>query len=173
METPSNSNTVGNQYVGQGYGGFGVMSQGTPTSSATGFAVEMDIFNSGPCDPGNGNHAGIDFLGNCASGSNSGIPLPVVTSSQDLFAQSIGDIADGTTRTVVIQIVSGVVSVAVDGIPVVDLQGVDLHASGYVTGTPYYIGWGGGTGSDDGSGPQASRAEISNVSIVLGGNECL
>jgi len=164
--------TNGNTSVGQGFGGFGVM-------GLNGYAVELDVFDSGPCDPGNGNHAGIDFLSSCASGnpSNSGIPLPIATSN-DLFDSSlpgngVGDIGDGTWRTATIQIASGKMSVSITdpasmtAIAVPNLQGVSLTS--FTSGTQYYIGFGAGTGSNN----LAARQEIRNVNVTFSSEHCL
>ena len=47
--------TGGATSFGSGYGGFGVL-------GLSGYAVELDIFDSSTCDGGNGNHAGVDTL---------------------------------------------------------------------------------------------------------------
>jgi hypothetical protein len=162
-----------NTSVGDAYGGFGVM--GLP-----GYGVELDIFDSGPCDPGNGNHAGVDLLSTCST--NGGIPSPLYT-SDDLFDSTqpdngVGNIGDGVWRTATIQFVSGDISVMITNslgtaVAVSNLQGVSLPSgtdpNAFVPGTPYYFGFGGGTGSNN----MASRAEIRNVSVTFGSTHCL
>jgi hypothetical protein len=158
----TNSNTS----VGAGYGGFGVM-------GLQGYAVELDLFDSGPCDPGNGNHAGVDLLSACST--NGGILSPIATSN-DLFdgalpGNGVGDIGDGIWRTATIQMVSGQVSVMITGasgpVAVGNLQGVTLP--GFVSGTPHYFGFGAGTGSNS----LAARQEIRNVQITFPTQRCL
>jgi len=155
-----------NNAVGQGFGGFAAL-------GLDGYGVELDVFDSGPCDPGNGNHAGVDLLSPC--GTNSGIPSPIATSN-DLFDGSlpgngVGDIGDGTWRTATIQLASGQVSVAISGsqgtINVPNLQNVAL--SNFTSGTPYYLGFGAGTGSNG----LSAKAEIRNVSVTFGSEHCL
>jgi hypothetical protein len=130
--------------------------------------MELDLFDNGLCDPGNGNHAGIDQLGAC--GTNAGVPSPVATSNN--LSSAVGNIADGTWRTVTIQFASGQMSVSItdgSGNPVAigNLQGVALPS--FTSGTPYYFGFSAGTG-DDGL---ASRADIRNVSITFPTSRCL
>jgi hypothetical protein len=158
--------TNGNTAVGAGYGGFGAL-------GLTGYGVELDIFDSGPCDPGNGNHASVDLFSPCAT--NGGIPSPVATSN-DLFDSSqpgngVGDIADGTWRTATIQLAGGQLSVSITGtsgnFAVSNLQGVSLP--GFVSGTQYYLGFGAGTGSNG----LAARQEIRNVDVSFGAMRCL
>ena len=161
--------TNGSTAVGSGYGGFGVL-------GLSGYAAELDIFDSGPCDPGNGNHAGIDLLSACSN--NSGIPSAIATSG-DLYApvdagdNGIGDIGDGTWRTATVTLASGQLSMSITdpstGSPVAvpNLQNVALP--GFVSGTPYYFGFGAGSGSNS----QASRQEIRNVAVTFGTNRCL
>jgi hypothetical protein len=158
--------TDGSNAVGKAFGGFGAL-------GLDGYGVELDVFDSGPCDPGNGNHAGIDLLSGC--GTNSGVPAPIVTSG-DLFTGgttgNIGDIGDGATRTATMMFVSGQMSVTItdssaNPIPVPNLQGVALP--GFTAGTPYYFGFSGGSGSNG----QASRIEIQNVSISFPSTRCL
>jgi hypothetical protein len=161
--------TNGNAAVGSAYGGLGAM-------NLTGYAVELDDFDSSPCEfpeqmggSFNGNHAGIDGLTPCPL--NPGIPSPIATSG-DLFASNFGDIADGKPHNAKIDIVSGQVSVSlsdVDGIlqPVDALQSVSLP--GYVAGTPYFVGFSGGSGSNG----QGGRAEIGDVLVTFGTNQCL
>jgi hypothetical protein len=157
-----------NTSVGAAYGGFGAL-------GLDGYAVELDIFDSGPCDPGNGNHAGIDTLSACST--NSGIPAAVATSN-DLFDSTlpnngVGDIGDGQWRTATLSFAGGSVSVAVTSpatgsfVTVPNLQNVALP--GYVAGTPYYLGFAGG----DGSNGMASRAEIRNVMVSFSSVTCL
>jgi hypothetical protein len=156
----------GKTALGGGYGGFGVL-------GLHGYGVELDIFDSGPCDPGNGNHAGVDLLSAC--GSNTGILGPVATSN-DLYdgtlpGNGVGDIADGTWRTATVQLAAGQMSVTITGasgpVAVGNLQGVALP--GFVSGTPYYFGFAAGSGSNG----DASRAEIRNVAITFGSSRCL
>ncbi len=155
------------------------MSTGVGAGILAGYAVELDIFNSGPCDPGNGNHAGVDLLSSCST--NGGVPSPIATSS-DLYTSpdptnpndhGVGDIGDGNTRSVTLTFLNGQMSVSIydptTGLPVQDSNLQNVTLSGYVPGTPYYIGFGGGSGSNG----QASRIEISNVSVTFTGNECL
>jgi hypothetical protein len=161
--------TAGSTALGQGYGGFGVL-------GLTGYGVELDIFDSGTCDPGNGNHAGIDLLSACAT--NGGIPSPVATSN-DLYAaiapgdNGVGDIGDGGWRTAIVTLTGSSMSVSIDDpitnaqIAVPNLQNVTLP--GFTPGTPYYFGFGGGSGSNG----LAAEAEIRNVSIVFGSSQCL
>jgi hypothetical protein len=165
--------TSGATAIGTGFGGFGVL-------GLTGYAVELDVFDSGPCDPGNGNHAGIDSLTSCASGnpSNSGIPLPLATSG-DLYTpvdagdNGVGDIGDGTWRTATVTLASGQLSVSItdpstgNPVAVPNLQNVAL--SGFTSGTPYYLGFGAGSGSNG----LAARQEIRNVSLTFGAAHCL
>jgi hypothetical protein len=127
--------------------------------------VDLDIFDSGSCDPGNGNHAGIDQLSACST--NNGIPTPVATSN-DLNSDGIGDIGDGQFRTAVIQLTTGgQLSVSITApcsttpIAVPNLQGVSLP--GFVSGTQYFLGFGGGTGSNG----LAARQEIRNVQATI------
>jgi hypothetical protein len=159
--------TDGATALGSGYGGFGVL-------GLHGYGVELDIFDSGPCDPGNGNHAGVDLLSACSS--NVGIPSAVATSS-DLYDNSspthgVGDIGDGAWRTATIQFVSGQVSVMItdpgnNATTVGNLQGVTLP--GFTSGTPYSFGFGAGSGSNG----LASRQEIRNVQVTFGSSRCL
>jgi hypothetical protein len=147
--------------VGSAYGGFGAM-------GLTGYGVELDTFDSGPCDPGNGNHAGVDQLSPC--GTNIGVPSPIST-SPDLFGLGVGDIADGAWRTATIQFVSGQVSVMItdasgNPITVTNLQGVTLP--GFTPGVAYYFGLTGGTGSNG----LNSRQEIRNVRLQFGSTHC-
>jgi len=140
----------------------------------TGYGVELDIFNNGPCDGGNGNHAGIDVLSAC--GTNAGVPTPVATSA-NLFDSTlpnngVGVLSDGTWRTATVQLSSGQLSVSITdstGTPVAvgNLQNVSLP--GFTSGTPYYFGFSAGTGSDG----MASRAEIRNVSLTFPTAHCL
>jgi hypothetical protein len=151
------------------YGGFGVL-------GLTGYAVELDIFDSGTCDPGDGNHAGIDLLSPCSG--NTGIPSPIATSG-DLYTpvsagdNGVGDIGDGQWRTAAVALGSGLLSVSItdpstgNPVAVPSLQGVALP--GFVSGTQYYFGFGGGSGSNG----MASRQEIRNVAIVFGSRHCL
>jgi len=153
--------------VGSGYGGMGGL-------GLTGYGVELDIFNNGPCDGGNGNHAGIDVLSAC--GTNAGVPTPVATSA-NLFDSTlpnngVGVLSDGTWRTATVQLSSGQLSVSITdstGTPVAvgNLQNVSLP--GFTSGTPYYFGFSAGTGSDG----MASRAEIRNVSLTFPTAHCL
>jgi hypothetical protein len=159
--------TGGPAAVGSGYGGFGVL-------GLSGYGVELDIFDSGPCDPGNGNHASVDLLSTCST--NSGIPSPIAVSG-DLYNSGlpnngVGDIADGNWRTATIQLASGQMSITVTdftGAPVTvgNLQGVALP--GFVSGAPYYLGLGAGNGSNG----LASREEIRNVTVTFGTTHCL
>jgi hypothetical protein len=162
--------TDGPTQVGAGYGGFGFM-------GLNGYAVELDIFDSGPCDPGNGNHAGIDLLSACST--NNGIPAPIATSN-DLFdatlpGNGVGDIGDGQWRTATIHLTNGLMSVAITspgagGAPVSvgNLQSIPL--TGFVPGTQYYLGLTGATGSNT----LYAREEIRNVSLTFGGTQhCL
>jgi hypothetical protein len=158
--------TNGNTAVGSAFGGFGVM-------GLTGYGVELDIFDSGPCDPGNGNHAGIDLLSSCAT--NTGILSPIATSN-DLYdvllpGNGVGDIGDGTWRTATIQLTSGQMNVSMSGVsgtfPVSNLQGVALP--GFTSGTSYYFGFGAGTGSNG----LHARQEIRNVTVTFGSQHCL
>jgi hypothetical protein len=162
LETDTNTS------VGLPYGGFGAL-------GLDGYGVELDIFDSGPCDPGNGNHAGIDMLSACAT--NGGIPSAIATSN-DLFDGSlpnngVGDIGDGQWRTATLTFNAGSVSVAVTSpttssfVSVPNLQNVALP--GYVAGTPYYLGFAGGNGSNG----MASRAEIRNVTVSFSSVTCL
>jgi hypothetical protein len=135
----------------------------------TGYGVELDIFDSGPCDPGNGNHAAIDLLSPC--GTNNGIPSAINT-SPDLFGLGVGDIGDGAFRTATIQLASGQLSVTItnsSGNPIVvtNLQSVALP--GFTSGTPYYIGFGGGSGSNT----LYARQEIRNVHVTFSSLHCL
>jgi len=158
--------TNGATAVGSGFGGLGFL-------GLSGYGVELDIFDSGPCDPGNGNHAGVDLLSACST--NNGIPSPIATSN-DLFDMSlpgngVGDIADGTWRTATIQLASGQMSVTITSsagpVAIGNLQGVPL--TGFVSGTQYYLGLTGGTGSN----ATAAREEIRNVNLTFGTTHCL
>jgi hypothetical protein len=154
--------TNGANALGQGYGGFGFQ-------GLTGYGVELDIFDSGPCDPGNGNHASVDLLSACSS--NIGIPSPIAT-SPDLFGIGVGDIGDGSTRSATITLANGQLSVVITdntGTPVTvgNLQNVALP--GFVSGTPYYLGLTGGTGSNG----FFAREEIANVRLTFGATHCL
>jgi hypothetical protein len=154
--------TDGATKVGSAYGGFGAM-------GLNGYAVELDLFDSGPCDPGNGNHAGIDDLSPCPT--NTGIPTPLAT-SPDLFAEGVGDIGDGAWRTATIQLTGGkFLSVTItnaSGTPVTvtNLQGVALPN---LQGAPFYLGFSAGTGSSF----LAARQEIKNVSVTFPSKVCL
>jgi hypothetical protein len=154
--------TTGPTAVGAAYGGLGAM-------NLAGYGVELDIFDNGPCDPGNGNHASVDVLSPC--GSNGGIPDPVHT-SPDLFGLGVGDIADGAWRTATIQLASGALSVSVTDsggtpIAVTSLQSVVLP--GFTPGTPYYLGLAGGSGSNS----LYARQEIRNVHMTFSSIHCL
>jgi hypothetical protein len=154
--------TNGANAVGAAYGGFGAM-------NLTGYGVELDIFDSNTCDGGNGNHASVDLLSPC--GTNGGIPGPIDT-SPDLFGLGVGDIADGAWRTATIQLASGQLSVTVtdsSGNPyaVTNLQNVALP--GFTPGTPYYLGFGGGSGSNS----LYARQEIRNVHVTFSSLHCL
>lgn len=161
--------TDGSSVVGSGFGGFGVL-------GLHGYGVELDVFDSGPCDPGEGNHAGIDLLSACST--NGGIPSAIATSG-DLYTpvdagdNGVGDIGDGTWRTATVTLASGQLSVSItDGttgspVAVPSLQGVSLP--GLVSGTPYYFGFGAGSGSNG----NASRQEIRNVNVTFGTQRCL
>ncbi len=161
--------TNGATALGASYGGFGVL-------GLTGYGVELDIFDSGPCDPGNGNHAGIDTLSSCTT--NGGIPLPLATSG-DLFTaigagdNGVGDIGDGTWRTATLTLSNGQMSVSISDpttmmmIAVPNLQNVALP--GFTPGSSFYLGFGGGSGSNS----QASKEEIRDVSIDFGAKQCL
>jgi hypothetical protein len=161
--------TDGPTALGSGYGGFGVL-------GLHGYATELDIFDSGPCDPGNGNHAGIDSLSAC--GTNSGVPATIATSG-DLYAQGagldhgVGDIGDGVWRTATVSMANGSLSVSITdpatsaAVAVPNLQAVALP--GFVPGTAYYFGFGGGSGSNG----LASRSEIRNVLVTFGSKRCL
>ena len=100
--------TDGPTALGAGYGGFGVL-------GLHGYGVELDIFDSGPCDPGEGNHAGVDLLSAC---TNPGIPSAIATSG-DLYTplggadNGIGDIGDGQWRTATVTLANGQISVSV------------------------------------------------------------
>jgi hypothetical protein len=163
--------TDGPTALGSAYGGFGVL-------GLHGYAVELDIFDSGPCDPGNGNHAGIDVLSACST--NTGILSPIATSG-DLYDNNldagsdhgVGDIGDGGWRTATIQLANGAMSVSVTDptttmpVAVPGLQGVSL--TGFTPGTPYYFGFGAGTGSNN----LAARQEIRNVQVTFPSERCL
>jgi len=146
---------------GAGDGGIGGL-------GLNGYGMELDLFDNGPCDGGNGNHAGIDLLSAC--GTNAGAPSAIATSS-DLF-NAVGDIGDGTWRTATIQFASGQMSVSItngsgSSVAIANLQGVALP--GFTSGTPYYFGFSAGNGSDG----MASRADIRNVSIAFPTARCL
>jgi hypothetical protein len=154
--------TNGPTAVGAAYGGLGAM-------GLTGYGVELDIFDNGNCDPGNGNHASIDVLSPCAS--NAGIPDPAVTSA-DLFGLGVGDIADGAWRTATIRLASGALSVSVtdsSGTPITvpNLQSASLL--GFTSGTPYYLGFAGGSGSNG----LYARQEVRNVQVSFSSPHCL
>jgi hypothetical protein len=159
--------TDGPNMIGSGSGGFGVL-------GLSGYALELDVVNSGPCDPGNGNHAGVDLLSSCSS--NCGVLSPIAT-SPDLFDvaapnNGVGDIGDGTWREAWIQFVSGQLTLAITDssgtlVAVPNLQGVTLP--GFVAGTHYYLGFGGGTGSN----ALAARQEIRDVAVMFGSTHCL
>lgn len=170
--------TNGPTSVGGGYGGFGVL-------GLTGYAAELDIFDSNNCDGIGGNHAGIDLLSACTSsitgttsGSNSGIPQPLAVSN-DLYTpvdagdNGVGDIGDGQWRTATVTLASGLMSLSITdpstGVPVAvpNLQSVALP--GFVSGTSYYFGFGAGSGSNG----QAARQEIKNVTVTFGTTRCL
>jgi hypothetical protein len=169
--------TDGATSVGSGYGGFGVL-------GLHGYGVELDVFDSGPCElqgapPGttnNGNHAGVDLLSACSG--NAGILSPIATSG-DLYTpvdagdNGIGDIGDGQWRTAMIQLAGGKLSVSITDpstssfVAVPNLQGVSLP--GFTSGTAYYFGFGGGSGSNH----LAAREEIRNVQVSFPSTRCL
>jgi hypothetical protein len=157
--------TNGDNVDGIGFSGLGGM-------GLSGYGVEFDIVDNGPCDGGNANHAGIDYLSSCPS--NSGTPLPIATSN-NLFDSSFGDISDGVWRTATIQLVGGQMSLAITdssgtSLPVANLQNVTLP--GFVSGTEYYLGFSAGSGSDLGAGPMASLIQIRNVQVTFPSIEC-
>jgi len=155
--------------LGKGYGGFGML-------GLQGYGVELDIFDSGACDPGNGNHAGIDLLSACSN--NGGIPSPIATSG-DLYTpvdagdNGVGDIGDGQWRTATVTLANGQLSVSITDpstgtrIAVPNLQNVAL--TGFTSGTPYYFGFSGGSGSNG----LAAFEQIRNVSVTFGTSHCL
>jgi hypothetical protein len=159
--------TDGATSVGAPYGGFGAL-------GLHGYGVELDIFDSGPCDPGNGNHASIDLLSACST--NGGIPTPIAASA-DLYDGSasdkgVGDIGDGAWRTATITLSAGALSVSVKNpagrvIAVSNLQGVSLP--GFTSGTPYYFGFTAGSGSNG----LYARSSIRNVAISFPSTHCL
>jgi hypothetical protein len=161
--------TDANTSVGQAYGGLGVM-------GLDGYGVELDIFDSGPCDPGNGNHAGIDLLSACST--NGGIPSPIATSG-DLYTpiaagdNGVGDLADGSWRTTRITLTSGQLSASITdpstGSPIAIPNMQNVALPGFVAGTKYYFGFGAGAGSNG----LYSRAQIRNVSVTFGTTHCL
>jgi CSLREA domain-containing protein len=154
--------TNGPSAVGQAYSGLGDL-------GLTGYGMGLNIFDSGPCTPGDSNYAGIYQLSPCST--NAGVSTPIA-SSGDLYT-AVGDIGDGTWRTATIEFSSGQMSVAITpsggGIPVniPNLQNVTLP--GFTSGTSYYFGFSAGTGSSS----LYSSAQIENVSVTFPTARCL
>ena len=137
----------------------GHLGSGFAMTGLTGFGVELDIYNNQDCTDVNGNHAGIDLLTICDA--TTGAPNALATSG-DLFS-TVGDIGDGTWRTALVHLAGGQMSLSINGDAI--LSAVSLP--GFVSGSSYYFGFGGGTGTD------SSRQEIRNVTVSFPTPRCL
>lgn len=126
-----------------------------------GWGVEIDLYNNGNCSDtgGNGNHAGVDTLKICDMVDGS--PTSVVESA-DLFA-AVGDIGDAKWRHATITLSAGKITLVIDTKTI--LSGIALP--GFNPQTPYYFGFGGGTGI------LVARQEIRNVAIAFPTGRCL
>ena len=145
--------TDGDGAVGGDGGGLGV-------AGLHGYCVENDLWDSANCSGDmDDNHAGIDTLA-VPCFAQQRYPTPVATSPYLPF-----DLGDGAWRTEVVSVVDGVASVAIDGIPVPNLQDVTLP--NFVPGTKYFYGFGAATGG------LAARHEIRNVQITFPTPRCL
>jgi hypothetical protein len=130
-----------------------------------GYAVELDIYNNGLCGDANGNHIGVDSLSLCDP--NDVLPTSLFA-SPDLTGTV--DLGDGTWHALAASLQAGAMSVTVDGHP----AATNVSLPGLVSGTPYYFGFGAGTGGLQlPNGKGGFRMEVRNVVISFPTPRCL
>lgn len=129
-----------------------------------GYGVELDIFDNGMCGDPSADHVGIDSLSLC----NPSVTMPTSFTATDLTGMI--DLADASWHTATVTLGSGALTVTVDGTVVA----MDVTLGGFQSGTPYYFGFGGGTGllvtSDGGGG---YRTEVKDIAIKFPTPRCL
>jgi len=119
-----------------------------------GYGVEFDTYNNAACGDTNSNHVAVDALAACSMAfpnhiTATGASLPTL---------------DGTSHAVVVTLASGAVSVTLDGVSW--LSNVSL--TGFVSGTPSYFGFAGGTG-----GATDAHEVSPSLSITFPAPRCL
>ena len=102
-----------------------------------GSGVELDTFNNGGCGDTNANHVAVDSLTQCTTSEGDILPT-TLSSNVDLPFQ----LGDGMEHTVTVQLAGGAISVTLDGTLTIE----PFTLPGFVPGTAYYFGFGGGTG---------------------------
>jgi len=119
--------TAGNTAVGISGGGLGISGLG-------GYGVEIDTYNNGTsCGDPSSDHVGVDDLSMTCGAS---FPLSLGTGFPPVF------LGDGNFHAAVLTFGLGEVSLDIDGQPA--LSGFVIPD--FVSGTPYYYGFGGGNG---------------------------
>jgi lectin family protein/stigma-specific protein Stig1 len=103
-----------------------------------GFGVEFDTFDNDGCGDTNANHVGLDSLAVCSIPDCSDLPTMLFSYTDLPFM-----LDDGVPHTATVVLDSGVISVTVDGMAAVTKFPLPKE---FVPGTPYYFGFGGGTG---------------------------
>jgi hypothetical protein len=104
-----------------------------------GFGVELDTFDNEGCGDTNANHVAVDSLTLCTTPGGDITPT-TLTSNLDLPFE----LGDGMEHTVIVQLAEGALSVTLDGTLTIE----PFALPGFVPGTSYYFGFGGGTGGE-------------------------
>jgi hypothetical protein len=143
----------------------GASGSGLGMAGLEGFGVELDIYNNAVCGDTSGDHVGVDELSVCPA--DNGTPTSLFESD----VSSVVDLGDTHWHTAVVTLVSGAVSLSIDGTSVIN----NVALSGLELGAPYYLGFAAGTGglvAPDG-GPGGYRHEVKNVTITFPTPRCL
>jgi hypothetical protein len=103
----------------------------------TGFGVELDTYDNEGCGDTSANHVAVDDLTKCTAPGGSLLPTTLFANNSLPFTLS-----DGKTHMAVVQLDKGAVTVTLDGTAVV----TSFLIPKFVEGSPYYFGFGGGSG---------------------------
>jgi len=129
-----------------------------------GYAVELDIYDNGTCGDPSSDHVGIDSLALCDPND----VLPTSFAATDLTGTI--DLGDASWHAVTVHLGSGAMTVTIDAMTVATA----VSLAGFQPGTPYYFGFGGGTGQlVDSDGGGGYRTEVKNVAIKFPTPRCL
>ncbi len=138
-------------------GGLGIAGLG-------GYGVEFDVYDNGTCGDNSTDHIGIDDLTVCSTQAN---PTSLFATAD--LSGSI-DLADGQWHSVVVTLLQGSISVAVDTATHISSIPLPIEA-----GATYYFGFGGaiGGGAAPDAGPTGCLPEVRNVNITFPTPRCL